>query len=230
VEQFGSGRLKLAEILEPAIALAENGFPVNLCTAHFWELAVDKLRDASPNGHELLVNGNRAPKAGELMKMPFLGNTFRLLGAKGKEGFYKGQVAEAIVKVVNDAGGIISTDDLGNHSSTFVDPIHVNYRGVDIFECPPNGQGITALVALNILEGFQVSSLAQNSPEHIHLMIESLRLAFGDTRYYVTDPEFSKVPTTELISKDYATTRRSLISRSKAATNIVKQTFPFQFY
>lgn len=220
LDRFGSKNLTLGQILEPAISLAENGHPVNVITAHFWKESEEKLLSVSPGGRDLLING-RAPRPGQVIKMPFLANTLRRLGAEGKKGFYEGPVAESIVKLVKERGGVLSLEDLTSHNSTFEEPILVNYRGFDIYECAPNGQGITALIALNILEEFDVSALERNSAEHLHLMIESLRLAFSDSRHYVSDPKFTKVPTCGLLSKDYASERRKLIMPRKASTGIV---------
>lgn len=220
VEQFGSGNLSLSQILDPAINLAEKGYPVNVVTAHSWKKAEANLQSASANGGEMLLNGF-APGEGQIMKMPFLAQTFREIGTKGKAGFYEGKIAESIVEVVRERGGVLAAEDLKAHTNTFDEPIHVNYRGVDVYEIPPNGQGITALLALNILEGFDISSLEHNSSQHLHYVIESLRFAFADTRHYVADPTFVPVPVEGLISKAYAAQRRALINPTQAATTIV---------
>lgn len=168
----------------------------------------------------MLLNGV-APREGEIMKMPFLAETFRELGANKKTGFYQGRIAQAIVDVIQENGGHMSLRDLESHVNTQDEPVHVNYRGVDVYEMPPNGQGITALLALNILEGFTLEGMQHNSPEHLHVVIESLRLAFADSRFHVADPAFDSVPVTGLLSKNYATERRKLINLQRAATDIV---------
>lgn len=221
VNLYGSGNLTLSQILEPAISLAENGYPVGQVTSHYWARSEALLQNASPNGNEMLRNGV-APKEGEIMTMPFLAETFRVLGTQGKIGFYGGgRISQAIVDVIALTGGIMTLRDLTDHFNTQDEPIHVNYRGVDVYEIPPNGQGITALIALNILEGFDVSKLEHNSVEHIHLVIESLRLAFADTRFFVADPQFQTVPVEGLISKEYAAQRRALIDLQSAAADFV---------
>lgn len=177
------------------------------------------LRNAA-NGTEMLLNGV-APKEGEIMKMPFLAETFRELAANKKTGFYQGRIAQAIVDVINESGGFMSLKDLETHVSTSDEPVHVNYRGVDVYEMPPNGQGITALLALNILEGFNLDGVEHNSPQHLHLIIESLRLAFADARFYIADPEFENIPVRGFISKEYAAERRALINLQRAARDFV---------
>ncbi len=208
VTKFGS--LTIKEVLAPAIALAEEGFPVAPLTAAAWQRGVKQLKQG-PNADEMLING-RAPKAGEIMKLPNLARTFREVADNGKQGFYEGYIAEAIVKLIQSLGGVMTEEDLKNHQSTFDEPISVNYKGIDVFEIPPNGQGITALTALNILEEYDFSKLGHSTVEHLHLMIEALRLAFADTQWYVADPTVVDVPIQELISKEYASKRRKEIS------------------
>lgn len=218
VERWGTMELK--EILEPAIKLAEDGFPVAPITALAWARgAMAQLK--GPNANELLING-RPPRPGELMKNQNLASTFKELAENGKDGFYSGRIAEAIVERVEAEGGYMTLEDLQNHRSTFDNPIYVDYRGVRVYEIPPNGQGITALIALNILENFDVSELNHNSSQHLHILIESMRLAFADTRWYVADPEVVDVPVDELISKAYAKSRAGLISTEKASIDVMK--------
>ncbi|MGZ9164219.1 MAG: gamma-glutamyltransferase [Anaerolineales bacterium] len=208
IEKHGS--LSMAQILAPALRLAEEGFPVGPITSYSWQRnALNQLKSAL-NGHELTING-RGPKPGEIFRNPGLARTFGAIARGGKPAFYQGEIAEAIVNVVKEAGGCMSAHDLASHTSTWEEPISVTYRGLRVHECPPNGQGITALIALNILEGFDLSSLASLSVERLHLMIEALRLAFADSRWYVADPAFSKIPLHELLSKEYANERRKLI-------------------
>ncbi|MHA1396430.1 MAG: gamma-glutamyltransferase [Candidatus Heimdallarchaeaceae archaeon] len=218
IEKFGT--MSLSEILTPALELAEEGFPVAPLTARSWERGVYQLK-LGPNSEELLING-RAPKAGEIMKNPTLANTFRILAKEGKNGFYEGRIAKAIIELIQSKGGVMTEEDLKNHSNTFDKPISINYRGIDIYEIPPNGQGITALIALNILEGFDISSMKHSSVEHLHLLIESMRIAFADSRWYVTDPNFVDIPIEALLSKEYAEKRRKLINPSKASFDIQK--------
>jgi gamma-glutamyltranspeptidase/glutathione hydrolase len=208
IERHGS--LPMSEILAPAIRLAQEGFPVPPITAHSWELGAQRQLKSGRNGHELTISG-RAPRSGEIFRNPNLARTFDMIVREGRDAFYQGEIAEAIVRVIREAGGCMSMDDLFSHTSTWETPISVDYRGLRVYECPPNGQGITALLALNILEGFDLSSLAPLSTECLHLMIESLRLAFADSRWYVSDPKFSMVPVEQMLSKEYAVERRKLI-------------------
>jgi len=209
------GSLAMAEILAPAIRLARDGFPVAPITANSWKRGAQRQLNSAPNGQELTIDG-RAPRAGEIFRNPHLARTFEIVAGGGKSAFYQGEIAKAIVNVIQQAGGCMSMEDLASHTSTWEEPISVTYRGLRVYECPPNGQGITALIALNILEGFELSVLGSHSTERLHLMIEALRLAFADSRWYVADPAFSDVPVKDLLSKEYAKERRSLIDRNRA--------------
>lgn len=213
VERYG--RLSLAQVLAPAIRLAEEGFPVAPLTALSWQRGVDRQLSTALNGHELTING-RGPRPGEIFCNPGLARTFRMVAEGGKAGFYQGVIAEAIAEVVQMAGGCMAVEDLAVHTASWVEPINTTYRGFRIWECPPNGQGLTALIALNILEGFDFSKLPPLSAQRLHLQIEALRLAFADTRWYVTDPQFNNIPVSELLSKEYAAERRVLISPNLA--------------
>ncbi|MCC6500659.1 MAG: gamma-glutamyltransferase family protein [Anaerolineales bacterium] len=217
------GSLPMTEILAPAIRLAEEGFPVAPITSHFWKRGVERQLKSAPNGHELTIDG-RGPNAGEIFRNLGLARMFKTIAERGASAFYQGEIAESIVRVVNEAGGCLSLDDLAAHTSTWEEPISVDYRGYRVYECPPNGQGITALIALNILEGFDLSESNSLSVERLHLMIESLRLAFADARWYVTDPAFSNIPIKELLSKSYAADRRKLINTQYAIRNIERGT------
>jgi gamma-glutamyltranspeptidase/glutathione hydrolase len=216
VERFG--RLPLPVTLVPAIRLAEGGYPVAPVTAHHWQSgAANQLRTA-PGGQELTLGG-RAPHPGEIFRNPGLGRTLRAVAEGGKEAFYQGEIAEAIARTVQQAGGCLQMADLATHRSTWDLPIHVDYRGYRIWECPPNGQGLAALLGLNILEGFDLQELAPLSVQRLHLEIEAMRLAFADARWYVTDPEFSQIPLDELLSREYAASRRKLIDPYRATHN-----------
>lgn len=209
------GSLSMGEILAPAIRLAREGFPVAPVTANSWKWGAQGQLKEALNGHELTIDG-RAPLAGEIFRNPNLARTFETITRDGRDAFYQGEIARAIVAVIREAGGTLTLDDLANHTSTWEEPISVAYRGLYVHECPPNGQGMTALIALNILEGFDLSPLDLLSAERLHLMIESMRLAFADARWYVADPRFSPVPVEQLLSNDYAAERRKLIDRTRA--------------
>ncbi len=209
------GTLAMNKILAPAINLAENGFPVAPMTAHFWERGAGRQLQSALNGYELTIDG-RAPKPGEIFSNKGLARTFRKIAEDGKRAYYEGEIAESIAQVIQQSGGCLTTADLAAHHSTWDEPISVNYRGYRIWECPPNGQGLAALLALNLLEGFDLTSLAPLSTRRLHLQLEAMRLAFADARWYVSDPAFSSIPLNELLSKTYSDERRKLINLKKA--------------
>ena len=209
------GRLPISAGLAPAIRLAEEGFPVAPITAYFWERGVQRQLKNAPGGLELTIAG-RAPRPGEIFRNPGLARTFRRVAEEGKPAFYQDEIAEAIVAVIQQAGGCLQASDLDAHHSAWEQPIGVAYRGVHVWECPPNGQGLAALLGLNILEGFDLSSIAALSADRLHLEIEAMRLAFADAKWYVADPAFSSAPLAELLSKAYAAGRRRLIHPARA--------------
>src|SRR5688572_25185032 len=213
IEKHGS--LSMADILAPAIRLASEGFPVAPLTSYFWQRGAQRQLKSAPNGLELTIEG-RGPNAGEIFRNPGLARTLEAVARGGRSAYYEGEIAEAIVSVIKEAGGCMSADDLAAHTSTWEEPISVTYRGYRVFECPPNGQGITALIALNILEGLDLASSPPLSTERLHLMIEAMRLAFADAGWYVADPAFSNIPIQELLSKEYAGTRRKVINMQLA--------------
>jgi len=209
------GRLPLSKILAPAIRLAEAGFPVAPTTAYHWVRAAERqLRDA-PGGRELTIDG-RGPRPGEIFRNPGLAGTLRTVAEGGKDAFYRGEIAAAIAETVQNAGGCLTIEDLANHLSTWDEPISVTYHGLRVWECPPNGQGLTALLALNLLEGFDLAALDPLGPERLHLEIEAMRLAFADARWYIADPQFTNIPISQLLSKAYAAERRKLINPKRA--------------
>lgn len=217
------GRLPLSQVLAPAIHLAEEGFAVAPWTAHAWRGAAGFLARA-PGGRALLRPDGRAPAAGEIFRNPGLARTLRAIAAGGKDAFYRGEIARAISEAVRKAGGVLAPEDLAAHESTWEEPLRTTYRGMTVWECPPNGQGIVALIALNLLEGFGLSGQDPLGPERAHLVIEALRLAFADARAYVADPAVEKVPAMELLSKDYAARRRRLIDPRRAAAEVAAGT------
>lgn len=216
------GTLSIAEALAPAIRLADEGFPVAPITSHFWRRAAERQLKESLNGREMTIDG-RGPNPGELFRNPGLARTFKKVAESGKKAFYEGEIAEAIAATIQMAGGCLTVDDLTAHTSTWDEPISTAYGGLRLWECPPNGQGITALIALNILAGFDLPA-DPLAPDRLHLEIEALRLAFADTRWYVADPrhaETSEVLKTSevypaLISKEYAAKRRKWIDPKRA--------------
>ncbi|KAF7561786.1 hypothetical protein G7046_g2339 [Stylonectria norvegica] len=243
VERFGSGKLGLNQILEPAIKLAEKGYPVSETTSYYWHAQEDLLRSASPNFAEMLKkdpaakDGVRSPQPGEILKNPTLATTFRTLATEGKKGFYSGRIAEELVKVVQDRGGHLELADLQHHldlGSEPVEPISVKFQGqgltkddpdagIQLWEHPPNGQGIVALMALGIIQELEkqgkIPAFAPedfNTAPYLHAIIEALRLGFGDASWYVTDPNVTKVPTKGLISPEYLAERAKHFDPSKA--------------
>src|SRR5258705_1755479 len=209
------GTMKLADLLAPAIGYAEHGFPVMEKTAEDWEAEVGKLQKSTAASTNYLVNG-RTPRAGEIFRQPNLARTLRTLATDGRDAFYKGEIARAISDYCQKNGGFITMDDLAAQKSVWVDPISTNYRGYTVYEIPPNGQGLTALIALNILEGFDLASMGAQPDRYYHTLIEATKLAFADRNRYIADPDFAKVPVAELLSKDYAAKRRALIDPNKA--------------
>ncbi len=208
------GSLPLSQVLAPAIRLAEQGYPVAPITAYFWGRSAKRLA-STPGGIELTLDG-RAPQAGEIFRNPGLARSLRKIAEGGRQAFYEGRIAEAIAAVVHQAGGCLDVADLAAHHSTWEQPISTTYRGLRVWECPPNGQGLAALLALNLLEGYDLASLPPLSTRRLHLMIEAMRLAFADTRWYVADPAFNPTPLEWLLSREYAAHRRGLIHLDRA--------------
>lgn len=213
LEKYGT--MKLADVLEPAIEYAENGFPVMEKTAEVWERESAKLRRTPTASSTYLINGN-APRAGDIFRQKNLARTFRTLARGGRDAFYTGEIARAIVDYSQKNGGFLSMRDFAEHKSDWVEPISTNYRGYTVYECPPNGQGLTALLALNILEGYDLASMSAQPDLYFHTLIEATKLAFADRNRYIADPAFAKVPVAQLLSKEYATARRALINSDKA--------------
>lgn len=209
------GRLPLSQVLAPAEKLAEEGFPVTSLTAHFWQRGASRQLAGAVNGLELTLDG-RSPAAGEIFRNPGLARTLRAIAEGGQEAFYQGPIARAIAAVVAEAGGCLKETDLAAHVSTWEEPISVDYRGLRIWECPPNGQGLAALIALNLLKGFDLAALPPLSAERLHLEIEAMRLAFADAFHYIADPAFAPAPLAALLGPAYAEERRRSIDPRKA--------------
>ncbi len=217
VERFG--RLSLSTTLAPAIHLAEKGFPTAPMTAYFWQRAAQNQLGKALNGIELTISG-RGPQAGEIFRNPGLARTLKAIAEGGKSVYYQGEIAEAIAAIIQEAGGCLSVEDLAAHTSTWEEPISVDYRGLRFWECPPNGQGLAALLALNLLNGFDLNELPVLSAQRLHLEIEAMRLAFSDAFYYIADPAFHPAPLKALLSQEYAAERRKLIDRQRALPEV----------
>ena len=208
------GSMPLSRVLAPAIEYADQGYPVSDVISWQWSGGVPRLAQR-PSGSELMVEG-RAPEPGQVVRLPELADTLRAIADGGPDAFYKGELGGRTARFVQERGGWLTTEDLAAHTATWDEPISTDYRGVTCWECPPNGQGLAALVALNIAEGFDIGAMGFQTPDTYHHLIESMRLSFADAFRYVADPRKTKVPTGELLSKSYAAKRRGLIMPDRA--------------
>jgi len=213
------GRLPFDELLAPTIATAESGFPVSPVIGRAWVEAEARL-SADPGAAATFLVDGRAPNVGETVRNPDLAASLRAICAGGRDAFYRGPIAERIVACAKAVGGTIGAEDLASHASTWDDPVSVRYRGHDVWELPPNGQGIAALQMLGMLEGFDLSGMGRDSPELLHLMIEAKKRAYEDRARYYADPAFADVPVHELIDPEYAARRRKQIIRSGASLRV----------
>jgi len=214
LERFG--RRKMAQALEAAISYAREGFPVSPIIAGSW--SVDAKR--YPTLARTYAPGGKSPRFGDIFKNPDMAATLEMIAQGGADAFYKGAIAERIVKFSKASGGRFSMRDFSDHTAKWVEPVSTNYRGYDVWEIPPNGQGIAALQMLNMLETFDIGSLKPNSAEHLHLFIEAKKLAFEDRAVYYADPEFADVPVARLISKEYGKERAKRIDPKHAAPQV----------
>jgi gamma-glutamyltranspeptidase / glutathione hydrolase len=210
------GKTPWKELFTPAISYGRNGFPIPDYIAYYWRRGIDLL-GAYPNFKETYTINGKAPEKGDIFRNPDLANTLEKIAAGGRDAFYKGDIARTIDAFMKKQGGFLSYEDLVAHTSIWVDPVSTNYRGYDVWELPPNGQGIAALQMLNVLEGYDFSKIAFGSAEHIHLFVEAKKLAFEDRAKFYADAEFNRIPLQGLISKEYANERRALINPDKAA-------------
>lgn len=215
--KFGS--MPLTEIVKPALDYAENGYPVPPVIAGYWRASERRFGDNPEFARVFLPNGH-APKPGAIFRFPEVARTLRLIAESSGEEFYRGTLAHEIVAYSEKSGGYFSLEDFSSHRPEWVEPISTNYRGYDVYEIPPNGQGITALIALNILEGWELAHLPQLSAQRLHLVIEALKYAFADVHAYVADPRVVDVPTADLLSKNYAALRRKEIDLTKASADL----------
>lgn len=213
------GRLPMEAILAPAIEYAERGFPVSELIAHYWEISVRRLAD-QPGFLATFSREGRAPGEGEVWRNPALARTYRLLAEGGRDAFYEGEIAERIVSFVREHGGYLSLEDFRAHASTWVDPVSTSYRGHEVWQLPPNGQGIAVLQLLNILEGYDLRSWGPESAEYVHHFIEAKKLVFEDRAKFYADMSMAEVPVEGLISKEYAARRRALIDPTAARRRV----------
>ena len=208
------GKLTMADNLAPAIRYAKNGFPVSELIAYYWNRS--SFLRKYPGFEATFLRDGKAPGKGEMFRNPMLASTLEKLATSGRDEFYKGDIAKTIDAFMKKNGGYLAYEDLASHKSEWVEPVSTNYRGYDVWELPPNGQGIAALQMLNILEGFDFSEIGYGSTEHIHYFVEAKKLAFEDRARLYADMDFYKSPVKQLISKEYAAQRRQLINRSAA--------------
>ncbi len=210
------GKLPMKDVLAPAIRYAREGFPVSELIAYYWQAGGARLAEYE-GFKEVFMPGGRAPRKGEIFKNPALAATLETLARDGRDAFYQGEMARKIGDYMRRNGGFLSYEDLAAHRSEWIDPVSTRYRGYELWELPPNGQGIAALQMLNILEGFDLKALGFGSAEHVHAFVEAKKLAFEDRARWYADPAFGEVPVSRLISKEYAAERRALINPTRAA-------------
>jgi gamma-glutamyltranspeptidase / glutathione hydrolase len=212
-EKFGT--LGMDIILAPAIQYAREGHPVAELIAYYLELSAPIL-SRYPNFSETYMPDGRMPAKGEIFRNPDLANTYESIATGGRDAFYRGAIARTIDRYMREQGGFLSYEDLATHTSEWIEPVSVNYRGYDVWQLPPNGQGISGLQILNIMEGYDVAAMGFGSAEYIHHFVEAKKLAFEDRAHFYADPEFSDIPVDWLISKEYAAERRELINPQRA--------------
>ncbi|MCB1044755.1 MAG: gamma-glutamyltransferase [Acidobacteria bacterium] len=213
-KKFGS--LPMDQVLAPAIHYAEKGFPLTELIAHYWAIGLRIHKDRPGDFGKTFSIAGRAPQKGELFRNPDLASTYRILAKEGRDGFYRGEIAHRIDAFFREIGGYLRAEDLASHRSEWVTPVSVNYRGVDVYELPPNGQGIAALQMLNILESYDLRTWGPLAPDTLHVMIEAKKLAFEDRARFYADPAFTDIPLQGLLDKRYANDRRALIDMNRA--------------
>ncbi|NLC61019.1 MAG: gamma-glutamyltransferase, partial [Gammaproteobacteria bacterium] len=213
------GRLPMAELLAPTIRYARQGHPVHEVIAHYWARSVPVLSEWPGFVEQFTIDG-RAPAKGETWRNPNLADTLEQIAEGGRDAFYKGGIARTIDAYFREHGGFLRYADLAAHEGNWVDPVSTSYRGHELWELPPRGQGIAALQILNLLEPYDLGAYGFGSPEHVHLFVEAKKLAFADRARWYADPDFHPVPVERLISKEYAAERGALISMDRAARQV----------
>ena len=211
--------MKLAKLLAPAIHFADKGFPVTELDAEYWADGESLLRK-DENAARTFLPGGRAPRLGEIFRNPDLAQSYRRIAAKGRDGFYQGETARHLVEYAKRQGGKLKADDLVKYACEWVEPISTTYHGWTVYEIPPNGQGIAALMMLNLMENFPVVEYGHNSVAALHVMIEAKKLAYADMLRYVADPKFRRIPVAEMLAKDYARQRARLIDLNQANCHV----------
>ena len=213
-EKFGNQ--SFASLFEPTIDYAKKGHPVTETIAYYLDRSKETFKQY-PNFSEVWMKDGETTGKGDIFKNPQLANTLEIIAEKGRAGFYEGEVAKTIADFIQAQGGFLTYEDLANFNSEWVEPVSTNYRGYDVWELPPNGQGMVALQILNILENFDVKKMGLFSSDYVHLFTEAKKLAFADRAKHYADPNFSKIPIEQLVSKSYAKERAALIDLTKAA-------------
>ena len=216
-ERFG--RLPMSTVLEPAITYAREGFPLSELIAYYWKHGGRALKD-QPNFSRTFLPGGRAPRKGEIFRNPDLAATLEALARGGRDAFYRGELTATMVSFCKRVGCFLRERDFADHTSTWVEPVSTNYRGFDVWELPPNGQGIAALQILNLIEPFDLASMGHNSDEYLHLLIEAKKIVYEDRARFYADMDFSRVPVAHLISKAYADERRALFDPRRASREL----------
>jgi gamma-glutamyltranspeptidase/glutathione hydrolase len=219
------GRRPLAELLAPAIAYAEEGFPVTEIVSYHWKSHEEDLRRDPWSARHYLVDG-RAPGLASVARLPALAGSLRQLAEGGRDAFYRGPIAAEIVRYARESGGFFSLEDFAAHRSTWVEPLHVDYRGSEVYQIPPNGQGIAVLMLLNVLEGLDLRALGFDTPQYLHTLIEAKKLVYADLAAYVADPEGAELPVEYLLSEEYAASRRARIDPERAAAEPLPAELP----
>lgn len=219
------GKLEFARLLQPAIHYAEQGYAVTPIIASNWQTSAALLAATAEASAAYLING-KAPGVGTVHRQPDLARTLRVIAEQGRDGFYQGEIAEEIIRYSDSQGGLLSLDDLASYESEWVDPISSNYRGYDVFEIPPNGQGITTLMALNILAQTDVSQLPRLGADHIHLVSEAFTLAMAERDRFIGDSAFKPMPVEMMLSDEFAKTQHARIDMKRALSQPVKSALP----
>jgi len=215
------GTKSFQELLTPSIQYAEKGVPVPEVIAGYWRgIEPNKKSSPDPDLAKVYLPNGKAPRAGEVFKNPALANTYKQIAAGGRDAFYKGEIAERLVAFSGKKGGLFTADDFAKHTSEWIDPVMTTYRGYDVYELPPPGQGIAALQMLNLLEPHDLKKFGPASADYWHLFVEAKKLAYADRAKFYTDPLFGKVPVKDLISKEYSTERGKLIDMKTARTEV----------
>ncbi len=223
-ERFG--KLPMKEILEPAIRYAREGFPVTQVIGYYWQIAERRIKamkevpEYYQNFVKTFLPNGRAPREGEIFRNPDLANTLEKIANEGRDAFYKGEIARTIDAYCKRVGSFLRYRDLAEHTSTWVEPVSTNYRGYDVWELPPNGQGIAVLQMLNILEAYDLKAMGHNSADYLHHLIEAKKIVYEDRAKFYSDPDFNELPIQQLISKEYAAERRKLLNPRRASRRI----------